>query len=260
MDPAGSAGVADLDRRGQSRARRGRFGGRSAAACVDCSPARSTSPHCCSSAASTCSGTPSRDRPASSCPASTTPRVCTVPSRRTCCRSWSGAAPWRRPTSASCATPTGCRNACCTCIGAALGIVGWIVLVAFTDGGVPTMLIFAVLWGVSSGIGAQAFYSLWASELFATPYRASAQGVMFFVVRTRHRPAELLLPDAARRHRPHRGRPAADRPARPSHWSSARYGHRRLRERRCGRSRSSATAMTVDEPATRRITAERTVA
>jgi inositol transporter-like SP family MFS transporter len=69
-------------------------------------------------------------------------------------------------------------------IGAALGIVGWIVLVAFTDGGVPTMLVFAVLWGISSGIGAQAFYSLWASELFATPYRASAQGVMFFVVRT----------------------------------------------------------------------------
>ncbi|MDX1875246.1 MFS transporter [Mycolicibacterium sp. 120266] len=69
-------------------------------------------------------------------------------------------------------------------IGAALGIVGWTVLVAFTDGGVPTMLVFAVLWGISSGIGAQAFYSLWASELFATPYRASAQGVMFFVVRT----------------------------------------------------------------------------
>ena len=69
-------------------------------------------------------------------------------------------------------------------IGAALGIIGWIVLVAFTDEGVPTMLVFAVLWGISSGIGAQAFYSLWASELFATPYRASAQGVMFFVVRT----------------------------------------------------------------------------
>jgi MFS transporter, SP family, inositol transporter len=69
-------------------------------------------------------------------------------------------------------------------IGAALGIAGWIVLVAFTDNGVPTMLVFAVLWGISSGIGAQAFYSLWASELFATPYRASAQGVMFCVVRT----------------------------------------------------------------------------
>ncbi|MBB4854179.1 inositol transporter-like SP family MFS transporter [Mycobacteroides chelonae] len=69
-------------------------------------------------------------------------------------------------------------------IGAALGIVGWVVLVEFTDGGVPTMLVFAVLWGASAGIGAQGFYSLWASELFATSYRASAQGVMFFVVRT----------------------------------------------------------------------------
>ncbi|MCV7420111.1 MFS transporter [Mycobacterium yunnanensis] len=69
-------------------------------------------------------------------------------------------------------------------IGAALGIAGWVVLVAFTDGGVPTMLAFAVLWGVSAGIGAQAFYGLWASELFATPYRASAQGVMFCVVRS----------------------------------------------------------------------------
>ncbi|OUC77300.1 MFS transporter [Gordonia lacunae] len=68
--------------------------------------------------------------------------------------------------------------------GAALGIVGWIVLVAFTDGGLTTMLAFAILWGISSGIGAQAFYSLWASEMFATPYRASAQGVMFFAVRT----------------------------------------------------------------------------
>lgn len=68
--------------------------------------------------------------------------------------------------------------------GAALGVLAWCVLVFFTDAGMPTLLIFAVLWGVSSGIGAQAFYSLWTSELFATPYRASAQGFMFFVVRT----------------------------------------------------------------------------
>jgi inositol transporter-like SP family MFS transporter len=69
-------------------------------------------------------------------------------------------------------------------IGAALGILAWIILVTFTDAGMPTLLVFAVLWGISSGIGAQAFYGLWASELFATPYRASAQGFMFFVVRT----------------------------------------------------------------------------
>jgi inositol transporter-like SP family MFS transporter len=29
----------------------------------------------------------------------------------------------------------------------------------------------------------QAFYALWASELFPAKYRAAAQGVMFFIVR-----------------------------------------------------------------------------
>ncbi|MDJ0395806.1 MFS transporter [Rhodococcus sp. G-MC3] len=69
-------------------------------------------------------------------------------------------------------------------LGAVLGIAAWAILVFFTDAGMPTLLIFAVTWGTASGIGAQAFYSLWASELFATPYRASAQGFMFFIVRT----------------------------------------------------------------------------
>ncbi|MBY8860217.1 MFS transporter [Nocardia sp. CA2R105] len=68
-------------------------------------------------------------------------------------------------------------------VGAALGVLAWCVLVFFTSAGMPTLLTFAVLWGISSGIGAQAFYSLWTSELFATSYRASAQGFMFFVVR-----------------------------------------------------------------------------
>jgi inositol transporter-like SP family MFS transporter len=44
-------------------------------------------------------------------------------------------------------------------------------------------LAFAVIWGTSAGIGAQAFYSVWASELFATRYRATAQGVLFFAAR-----------------------------------------------------------------------------
>ncbi|MGV9863513.1 MFS transporter [Rhodococcus koreensis] len=68
-------------------------------------------------------------------------------------------------------------------LGAALGVAGWMVLVLFTSHGLPTLVAFAVLWGTSCGIGAQAFYGLWASELFATPYRASAQGVMFCIVR-----------------------------------------------------------------------------
>ena len=40
-----------------------------------------------------------------------------------------------------------------------------------------------MLWGVSAGIGAQAFYALWTAEMFATPYRATAQGVLFFAAR-----------------------------------------------------------------------------
>lgn len=67
-------------------------------------------------------------------------------------------------------------------IGAALGILGWIVLV-FGEPGTGTLVTFAITWGLSCGIGAQAFYGLWASELFATRYRASAQGLLFFAAR-----------------------------------------------------------------------------
>lgn len=67
-------------------------------------------------------------------------------------------------------------------IGAVLGIVAWFVLV-FAPPGLPTLLTFAIAWGLASGIGAQAFYGVWASELFATPYRASAQGILFFAAR-----------------------------------------------------------------------------
>lgn len=67
-------------------------------------------------------------------------------------------------------------------IGAALGIAAWAVLV-FAHVTMPLLVLFAVLWGVSAGIGAQAFYALWTAEMFATPYRATAQGVLFFVAR-----------------------------------------------------------------------------
>ncbi|MFC7374937.1 MULTISPECIES: MFS transporter [unclassified Brachybacterium] len=67
-------------------------------------------------------------------------------------------------------------------IGAALGIIAWVLLV-FTHVTMPLLIMFAVIWGVSAGIGAQAFYALWTAEMFATPYRASAQGVLFFIAR-----------------------------------------------------------------------------
>lgn len=67
-------------------------------------------------------------------------------------------------------------------IGAVLGIAAWVLLV-FAHVTMPLLILFAVLWGASAGIGAQAFYALWTAEMFATPYRASAQGVLFFVAR-----------------------------------------------------------------------------
>lgn len=68
-------------------------------------------------------------------------------------------------------------------IGAAMGVIGWIIL-TFMPMTWPTLISFVILWGAAAGIGAQAFYALWTSELFPTRYRASAQGLMYFIVRT----------------------------------------------------------------------------
>ncbi len=67
-------------------------------------------------------------------------------------------------------------------VGAVLGILAW-ALLSYGPSTLPVLLGFAVVWGTSAGIGAQAFYSLWTSELFATRYRASAQGLLFFAAR-----------------------------------------------------------------------------
>ncbi|MBQ6643183.1 MAG: MFS transporter [Saccharopolyspora sp.] len=68
------------------------------------------------------------------------------------------------------------------CGGAALGILAWAALI-YAPANTFTLLFFAIGWGVSAGVGAQAFYGLWTSELFATRYRASAQGVLFLAAR-----------------------------------------------------------------------------
>ncbi len=68
-------------------------------------------------------------------------------------------------------------------IGALMGVVAWIIL-TFMPMTWPTLITFVILWGSAAGIGAQAFYALWTSELFPTRYRATAQGLMYFIVRT----------------------------------------------------------------------------
>lgn len=67
-------------------------------------------------------------------------------------------------------------------IGAAMGIVAWLIL-TFGGMGWTELLLFVLLWGTAAGFGAQSFYALWSSELFHTKYRAKAQGLMFSVAR-----------------------------------------------------------------------------
>lgn len=77
--------------------------------------------------------------------------------------------------------------------GALLGVVAWIVLI-FAPPGAFSLLFYAVAWGISAGIGAQAFYGLWTAELFATKYRASAQGVLFMLARVMVGLLSLVFP------------------------------------------------------------------
>ncbi|GEN48897.1 MFS transporter [Ligilactobacillus pobuzihii] len=66
--------------------------------------------------------------------------------------------------------------------GALMAVISWVIL-TFMGFGWTALLSFVIIWGLSAGIGAQAWYSLWAVELFPTKYRAGSQGFMFFIVR-----------------------------------------------------------------------------
>lgn len=67
--------------------------------------------------------------------------------------------------------------------GVGTGVVAWIIIVTIGINSITGLLVFTLLWGIQAGISVQAFYALWASELFPAKYRAAAQGIMFFVVR-----------------------------------------------------------------------------
>lgn len=79
-------------------------------------------------------------------------------------------------------------------IGAALAIIAWVVLVFGPSTAAWTAFTYAIVWGISAGPSAQAFYSVWSPELFATPYRAGAQGIVFFLVRTASGLISLIFP------------------------------------------------------------------
>ncbi|MFP7477244.1 MFS transporter [Terribacillus saccharophilus] len=78
-------------------------------------------------------------------------------------------------------------------IGAGMGIAAWLVL-TFGGMGMIELFTFVVLWGVAAGFGAQAFYGLWAGELFHTRYRAKAQGFIFALARIAVGLISLVVP------------------------------------------------------------------
>jgi len=67
--------------------------------------------------------------------------------------------------------------------GVAMGVVAWLIIVTIGIRSMAGLLFFTLLWAIQAGVSVQAFYALWASELFPAKYRAAAQGIMFFVVR-----------------------------------------------------------------------------
>jgi MFS transporter, SP family, inositol transporter len=68
--------------------------------------------------------------------------------------------------------------------GTSIGIVAWGILIFIGIKNHTALWTFTILWGIHAGISVQAFYALWASELFPAKYRAAAQGIMFFAVRS----------------------------------------------------------------------------
>lgn len=79
-------------------------------------------------------------------------------------------------------------------IGGLLALVSWIILIFGPSDAAWTAFGYAIFWGISAGPSAQAFYSVWAPELFATPYRAGAQGIIFFIVRVASGLISLVFP------------------------------------------------------------------
>ncbi len=79
-------------------------------------------------------------------------------------------------------------------LGGALAVVAWIILVFGPETAAWSAYGYAIIWGLSAGPSAQAFYSVWSPELFATPYRSGAQGIVFFLVRIASGLISLIFP------------------------------------------------------------------
>jgi len=70
------------------------------------------------------------------------------------------------------------------CVVACLFIAAWgLFLLPEALLGLPIFIAIAILMGINNGSGQQAFYQMWAAEMFPARYRAAAQGFSFFTAR-----------------------------------------------------------------------------
>jgi len=71
------------------------------------------------------------------------------------------------------------------CVIASLFIAAWgLFLLPGAWMGIPVFILISILMGINNGSGQQAFYQMWAAEIFPTRYRAAAQGFSFFTARS----------------------------------------------------------------------------
>ncbi len=69
-------------------------------------------------------------------------------------------------------------------LGLLFAISAWVIIVTVGVNGQAGLWLFTILWGIEGGMSVQIFYALWGSELFPAKFRAGAQGLMFFIVRS----------------------------------------------------------------------------
>lgn len=63
-------------------------------------------------------------------------------------------------------------------------LTAWMIIIGIGVSSIVWLWAFTILWGLNNGCSVQIFYALWGSELFPAKFRAGAQGLMFFIVRS----------------------------------------------------------------------------
>jgi inositol transporter-like SP family MFS transporter len=69
-------------------------------------------------------------------------------------------------------------------LGLLCALTAWMIIIGIGVNNIVWLWVFTILWGINNGCSVQIFYALWGSELFPAKFRAGAQGLLFFIVRS----------------------------------------------------------------------------